>query len=47
MIQPVMRDQEFLKIPSTTATNQDLQVATDLLDTLIHHKGGCVGMPPT
>ena len=29
---------------SETATIEDLQVAQDLLDTLIAHKDGCVGM---
>ena len=29
---------------SEVATKEDLQVAQDLLDTLISHKDGCVGM---
>lgn len=44
MIKPIMKDQLFLQIPSTPATEGDLPVATDLLETLIAHKEGCVGM---
>ncbi len=44
MIQEIMRDPIFLQIPSAPATPDDLQVATDLLETLTHHKDGCVGM---
>jgi len=35
---------EFLAQPSTPATAEDLEVAQDLLETLIAHKEGCVGM---
>ena len=44
MIQPIMRDPIFLARPSVAATEEDLQVAQDLLDTLTAHKEGCVGM---
>lgn len=44
MIQNVMRDTVFLQIPSTEATKEDLQVATDLLDTLKANREHCVGM---
>lgn len=39
-----MHDPEFLKQKSLDATKDDLLIATDLLDTLIEHKDGCVGM---
>ena len=44
MVQPIMRDEIFLAIPSEPATKEDLQVAQDLLDTLAAHAEGCVGM---
>ena len=44
MIQPIMKDPIFLAQKSVPATQEDLQVAQDLLDTLIAHKDGCVGM---
>ena len=44
MIQPIMKDPIFLAPKSVPATKEDLHVAQDLLDTLIAHKDGCVGM---
>lgn len=44
MIRDIMKDTEFLQIPSVPATADDLQIAQDLLETLTHHKAGCVGM---
>jgi peptide deformylase len=44
MVQPIMRDITFLALPSAPATPQDLPAAQDLLETLIAHKDGCVGM---
>ena len=44
MIKELMHDPIFLSLKSEVATKEDLQVAEDLLDTLIAHKGGCVGM---
>ena len=44
MIKEVMHDPIFLGIKSELATKEDLQVAQDLLDTLIANKNGCVGM---
>ena len=38
MIREICKDEAFL------AQKADLQVAADLLDTLIHHKEGCVGL---
>ena len=44
MIQLIMKDPIFLAQPSAPATEADLPVAQDLLDTLAAHKDGCVGM---
>ena len=44
MIQPVMHDPIFLAQRSIPATKDDLSVAQDLLDTLMAHRDGCVGM---
>ena len=39
-----MRDTAFLALPSSPAVAEDLPIAQDLLETLIAHKDGCVGM---
>ena len=44
MIQPIMRDLEFLKKVSEPATAADAYIADDLLETLRANAGGCVGM---
>ena len=44
MVREIMRDIDFLSQVSSAATADDLSVAEDLLDTLIAHKDGCVGM---
>lgn len=44
MIKVLMHDPIFLSLKSEVATKEDLQVAEDLLDTLIAHKDDCVGM---
>ena len=44
MVQPIMKDPIFLGRRSAPATVADLSVAQDLLDTLAHHRAGCVGM---
>jgi peptide deformylase len=44
MIQQIMRDEAFLAQKAVPATQADLPVAQDLLDTLTAHKDGCVGM---
>ena len=44
MIREVMHDPIFLAGKSEIATKDDLQVAQDLLDTLMAHRDGCVGM---
>lgn len=44
MVQPVCKDVIFLAQKSTPATQEDLAVGQDLLDTLAAHKEECVGM---
>lgn len=44
MIKELIHDPIFLSLKSEVATKEDLQVAEDLLETLIAHKDGCVGM---
>ncbi len=44
MIKELMHDPIFLGMKSEIATKDDLQVAQDLLDTLMAHKESCVGM---
>ncbi|MBQ9838203.1 MAG: peptide deformylase [Oscillospiraceae bacterium] len=44
MIKEVIHDPFLLSIESKPATAEDLPVARDLLETLIAHKDGCVGM---
>ena len=44
MIKDVIHDPIFLGAKSEMATKEDLQVAQDLLDTLIANRDGCVGM---
>ena len=44
MIKELIHDPILLSIKSEEATIEDLPVAQDLLDTLIAHKDGCVGM---
>ena len=44
MVKEVIHDPIFLALKSEQATMEDLQVAQDLLDTLIANKDACVGM---
>ena len=44
MIKELMHDPIFLAGKSEIAEKEDLSTAQDLLDTLIAHKEGCVGM---
>lgn len=44
MVQPLIHDPFLLSKKSTPATAADLPTARDLLDTLMAHKGSCVGM---
>jgi peptide deformylase len=44
MIRPIVKDPIFLAQRSAPATESDVSVAQDLLDTLAAHRDGCVGM---
>ena len=44
MVCEICRDEAFLAQKAEPAAAEDLGTARDLLDTLIAHKGGCVGM---
>ena len=44
MIKELVHDPDILAIKSEKASAEDLSVAQDLLDTLMAHKGECVGM---
>lgn len=44
MVREIMKDQLFLRRPSEEAVPQDSAVAQDLLETLLAHQDGCVGM---
>ena len=44
MIRDICKDEVFLAQKAEPATPGDVQVAADLLETLEHHKAGCVGM---
>ena len=44
MIREICKDEAFLAQKAEPATTNDLGVAQDLLDTLVAHKDGCVGM---
>ena len=44
MIQNICKDETFLAQKAEPATQEDIQIAHDLLETLEHHKDGCVGM---
>ena len=44
MRKELVHDPLFLAMKSETATAEDVSVGRDLLETLIHHQDGCVGM---
>lgn len=44
MVCEICRDEAFLAQKAESAAAEDLGTARDLLDTLIAHKDGCVGM---
>lgn len=44
MIREICKDETFLAQKAEPATPDDLSIAADLLETLEHHKAGCVGM---
>ena len=44
MIKELIHSPEMLSVKSEIATKDDISIANDLLETLISHKDGCVGM---
>ena len=44
MVREICKDEAFLAQKAEPVTADDLVVAQDLLDTLVAHKNGCVGM---
>lgn len=44
MIREIVHDPIILKVKSRDASEDDVQTANDLAETLEHHKEGCVGM---
>ncbi len=44
MVKEIMKDESFLAQKAEPATPDDISVAADLLETLIAHQDGCVGM---
>ena len=44
MVREICKDEAFLAQKAEPARTNDLGVAQDLLDTLVAHKDGCVGM---
>ncbi len=44
MIREICKDEMFLARKAVPATQEDLPVAQDLLETLLAHQDGCVGM---
>ena len=44
MVRELMHDPLFLARKARTATKEDLEIGRDLLDTLLAHREGCVGM---
>ncbi|MCI8650899.1 MAG: peptide deformylase [Oscillospiraceae bacterium] len=44
MVRKIVRDAFLLSQKAAPATEKDLPIAQDLLDTLVAHREGCVGM---
>ncbi len=44
MVKPIVKDVMFLMQPSQPAQAADIPTAKDLMDTLLAHKGHCVGL---
>ncbi len=44
MVREIMKDELFLQLAAEPAGPQDLETAQDLLETLMAHRDGCVGM---
>ena len=44
MVKELIHDPAFLSLKAESATEKDLEIARDLLETLIAHQDSCVGM---
>ena len=44
MVREIVKDEAFLSQKSQPATEEDIQIAIDLIDTLKANKKGCVGL---
>ena len=44
MVREICKDEAFLAQKAQPATPEDLEIATDLLETLEYHRAHCVGM---
>ena len=44
MIRDICKNETFLAQRAEIATSDDIQIAADLLETLEHHRAGCVGL---
>ena len=44
MVKELIHDPVFLALKSEEATAEDISVGKDLLETLLYHREGCVGM---
>ena len=44
MVRDICKDEAFLARKAEPATPDDIPIAADLLETLEHHRDGCVGM---
>lgn len=44
MVKDIVKDPLFLAAKAEPATQGDMQVARDLMDTLLAHRDGCVGL---
>ena len=44
MVRNIVRDESFLSQPSVSASEEDIPIAADLLETLSAHRDRCVGM---
>ena len=44
MVRDLVHDPILLARKSTPAAKEDLEIARDLMDTLLHHRESCVGM---
>lgn len=44
MVRPIIKHQGFLAKKSIPATEEDMKIGTDLMDTFLAHKEECVGL---